>query len=204
MLKINIYLKFALIALFLGGGIVAAFTIGFWWAFPLILIGLGFLASYVLLGTVQSAAELMQAMDFEGAEKRLEMTLKPEWLYVTNRSFYYIVKGSLEGNNKNNKEAEEWFEKALALKLPSDNEKGMVLLQLSSLNANKGNMRKAKNYFKELKKLKITEKQIKSQIEEFEKQFSQYNQMRGSAMMGRKPSQMRRGGGGKRRRPKMQ
>ena len=202
MLKINIYLKFALIAIFLGGGIIAAFTIGFWWAFPLILIGLGLLASYVLLGTVQSAAELMQTMDFAGAEKRLNLTLKPEWLYVTNRSFYYIVKGSLEANNKNNKEAESYFEKALALKLPSDNEKGMVLLQLCSLNANKGNIRTAKKYFAQLKKLKITEKQIKEQVALFEKNFAQYSQMKGANMMGRKRSQMVQAGG-KRRRPKM-
>lgn len=202
MFTINIKLKFALIALFLGGGIIAAFTIGFWWAFPLILIGIGLLASYILLGTVQSAAELMQNMKFEESEKRLAMTWKPEWLYVTNRSFYYIVKGSLAANRKDNKEAELLFEKALALDLPSDNEKAMVLLQLCNINANKGNMMLSKKYHKELKKLKVSEKQIKEQITLFDKNFSKYTQMKGSSMMGRKRGQMMQAGG-KRRRPKM-
>ena len=202
MFKINIFVKFALIAVFLGGGILAAFLVGFWWAFPLILIGLGLAVSYLLLGTVQSAADLMQLQQFEEAEKRLELTYKPEWLYVTNRSFYYIVKGSLEANKKNNKEAEILFEKALALDLPSDNEKAMVLLQLCNINANKGNMQMAKKYFADLKKLKVTEKQIKEQVELFEKNFAQYRQMKGGNMMGRKKNQMMQAGG-KRRRPKM-
>jgi len=201
MFKINIYLKFALIALFLGGGTIAAFTVGFWWALPLVLIGIGLLASYILLGTVQSAADLMQSMKFDEAEKRLELSFKPEWLYVTNRSFYYIVKGSLAANKKDNKAAEKYFEIANSLDLPSDNEKAMVLLQLCSLNANKGNIKTAKKYFADLKKLKVTEQQIKEQVEMFEKNFSQYSQMKGANMMGRKKSQMTQGG--KRRRPKM-
>ena len=87
MYTINIYLKFALIALFLIGGTVLAFTAGFWYALPLILIGLVFLASYIFLGTIQSAAQMMQTMDLDGCEKRLALTLKPEWLYVTNRAY---------------------------------------------------------------------------------------------------------------------
>ena len=59
MFTINIYLKLALIVVFLIGGTALAFTINFWYAFPLILIGLGLFVSYLLLGTVQSAAELM-------------------------------------------------------------------------------------------------------------------------------------------------
>lgn len=74
MFTFNIYLKFATIAFCLFGGIALAFAFGFWWAFPFILTGLLVLVSYILLGTVQSAAQLMEKMDLGGSEKRLGLT----------------------------------------------------------------------------------------------------------------------------------
>ena len=137
MFTINIYLKFALIALFLGGGILLAFLYGFWYALIVILIGIGLLASYLLLGTVQSSAEMIQTMDMDGAEKRLNLTFFPNLLYVSNRAFYYIMRGTIAINRNQTNEAEALFNKALTLNLPTDTEKGMVLLQLANINAQK-------------------------------------------------------------------
>ena len=202
MFTINIYLKFALIAIFLGGGLVLTFLSGYglMYSWPLLLIGLIFLASYIFLGTIQSAAQMVQTMDFEGAEKRLGLTLNPKWLYVTNRAFYYIIKGSMAMNLQKQTEAETYFNQALDLKLPSENERGMVLLQLANINASKGKWTAAKNYFREVKKMKITEGQLKNQVTEFEKALNQQGQMK-SAQMGNRRGQMQPGG--KRRRPKM-
>ncbi len=203
MFTINIYLKFALIAIFLGGGLILTFLSGYglMYSWPLLLIGLIFLASYIFLGTIQSAAQMVQTMDFVGAEKRLNLTLNPNWLYVTNRAFYYIIKGSMAMNLKNQAEAEGYFNQALALKLPSENERGMVLLQLANINATKGKWNAAKNYFRELKKMKITEGQLKTQVAEFEKAMNQQGQMKNARMGGRRGQVMQPGG--KRRRPKM-
>jgi len=205
MLKINIYLKLALIFVFLVGGILLAVFQGFWYALPLLLIGLGLLASYILLGTVQSTSEFIQNMDFDGAQKRLNMTLKPKWLYVTNRAMYFILQGTILTNKGDGKGAENYFNKALDLKLPTDNEKGMVLMQLATIHANKGNLAGAKNYFNQAKKLKITESQIKEQLNYMEKAIQQNQaQMKAARSMGKSGMQMMRGGGGgKRRRPKM-
>ncbi|MBK7700337.1 MAG: hypothetical protein IPJ39_17235 [Saprospiraceae bacterium] len=137
MFTINIYLKFAIIFLCLVGGIVLSFVLGIGYTWIFIIIGLLFLASYLLLGTVQSASEMLQKMDFEGAENRLNLTYFPKLLYVTNRAFYYILKGSLAAQKKDNNAAELYFNQALALDLPSDNEKGMVLLQMSGIQAQK-------------------------------------------------------------------
>lgn len=206
MFTINIYVKLALIAIFLGGGTVLAIMYGLGYSWILILIGFILLLSYVLLGTVQSAAQMVQTMDFEGAEKRLNLTLSPKLLYVTNRAFYYIIKGSIAMNLGKHEEAEDLFQTANALKLPSDNEKAMVLLQLAGINANKQKWKAAKNYHREASKLNVTEGQLKQQIELFAKQLNQSGQMRGAqGMMGRSAN---RGGrmmqpGGKRRRPKM-
>lgn len=205
MFSINIYLKFALIAIFLGGGILLSFIYGLGYSWILILIGLILLATYILLGTVQSAAQMVQTMDFEGAEKRLGLTLSPKYLYVTNRAFYYIIKGSIAMHGNRHDEAEALFQQANSLKLPSDNERGMVLLQLAGLNANKQKLTAAKNYYREASKLNITEPQLKEQIVTFGKQLKQAGAAKGAqGMMGRSGSRGRQMmPGGKRRRPKM-
>ncbi|MBK9254948.1 MAG: hypothetical protein IPM42_05625 [Saprospiraceae bacterium] len=202
MFIINIYLKFALIAIFLIGGIILSFFLGFGYTWIMIVIGILLLVSYLLLGTVQSASELLQKMDFDGAETRLNMTYFPNLLYVTNRAFYYILKGSLAANRKENNVAEGYFNKALALKLPSDNEKGMVLLQMAGIQANKNNWTGAKNYFYQAKNLKITETALKEQFKQFETAINNRGQMKVAQSMGMKSGQMVNPGG-KRRRPKM-
>jgi tetratricopeptide (TPR) repeat protein len=202
MFIINIYLKFALIAVFLIGGFVLSFFLGFGYTWIMILIGLLFLISYLLLGTVQSASEFLQKMDFEGAEKRLDLTFFPNLLYVTNRAFYYILKGSLAANKKDNATAEKYFNHALSLKLPSDNEKAMVLLQMAGIQANKNNWNGAKNYFYQAKGLKITEQALKDQFKQFETAIANRGQMKVAQSMGMKAGQMVNPGS-KRRRPKM-
>lgn len=202
MFTINIYVKFAIIAICLVGGVILSFVLGIGYTWIFILIGLLFLASYFLLGTVQSATELLQKMDFDGAEKRLNLTYFPQWLYVTNRAFYYILKGSLAAQKKDNNAAEDYFNKALELNLPSDNEKGMVLLQMSGIQAQKNNWTGAKNYFYQAKKLKITEPQLKDQLKQFETALENRGQMKVAQSMGMKTGQMVMPGG-KRRRPKM-
>lgn len=203
MFTINIYLKFALIAIGLVGGTILAFTVSFWYALPFLLMGIIMLATYLLLGTVQSSAQLVQATDFVAAEKRLNLTFKPEWLYVTNRAFFYLMKATLAGNKKDHDEAEMWLKKAEQMDLPSDNEKAMVYMQLASIYANRGKIKSAENYMREVKKLNVTEPQMKMQIEHFDRMMQQnQSQMNMSRRMSPKSSGMMRPGG-KRRRPKM-
>lgn len=202
MFSINIYLKFAIIAICLIGGIILSFVLGIGYTWIFILIGLLFLASYLLLGTVQSASEMLQKMDFDGAEKRLNLTYFPNLLYVTNRAFYFILKGSLAAQRKDNAVAEDFFNQALALKLPSDNEKAMVLLQMAGIQAQKNNWNGAKNYFYQAKNLKITEAALKEQFKQFETAINNRGQMKLAQSMGVKTGQMGMMGG-KRRRPKM-
>lgn len=204
MFTINIYLKLALIALFLGGGIILSFFTGLFYTWPLILVGLILLASYLFLGTIQSSAQLIQDGDFDGAEQRLALTKWPNLLYITNRAMYYIMKGSIATNRQNNKEAEEHFDTALNMKLPSDNERAMVLLQLANINATKEKWNVARKYYKEAEKLDVTEAQLKTQIQMFDKALKNRGQMKMARTMGKQGMRMMQGGGGgKRRRPKM-
>jgi hypothetical protein len=205
MFSINIYLRFALIGLCLIGGTVMAFLLGFWYAFPFLLVGLILLVGYILLGTVQSAAMVMSKdTNFLGAEKRLNLTLNPKWLYVTNRAYYYILKGTIAQGLNRIDEAEEWLQKAQTLKLPSDNEKAAVQLQLAGIAAQRNKWNLVKLHLKNLKELNVTESALKEQIRQFEDAMKNQGQLKAAQRMGMMP----KGGaplkpGGKRRRPKM-
>ena len=199
----NIYVRFAIMIVGILAGIILWSTLGFWYGIWFLLIGLVFIGGYLFLGTVQSAAQLMEVQDFEGVENRLNMTLFPDILYKTNRAYYYLLKGTAAMQQKKLEEAEQLFLKADSIGLPSDQEKGMVQFQLASMAANKNNWTAAKNYYNQCKQYKVTEPQLKEQM----KQFEQVLKNKGAIQMGRMQSKGNKGGfyqpGGKRRRPKM-
>ncbi len=201
MFTINIYTKLVLIAVTLLGGLGLSIAYGFWYGFPFLLVGIGLLASYILLGTVQSAAQLVQENKFEEAEKRLDMTLKPEWLYSANRAYFNMIKGTLAASRKDNAAAEKYFAKAQEIGVPSDNETAMLELQLANIAATKNKWNQAKLHYKKLKGLKVTEPQLREQIQQFEKALKQRGAIKAAGRAGMNPMQMNPGG--KRRRPKM-
>ncbi len=199
MFVINIYLRFALIALFLGGGIALSFIYGIWWALPLLIVGIILIVGYLLLGTVMGAGKKMQAMDFDGAERHLGLTYFPKLLFGPNRAYYYMLLGSLALNKKENDKAQNYLTVAKETGLPSDNEKAMVDLQLANLAAARSKWPQAKKYYQDIKTYKVTEPQLKSQIEEFGKAIKQSGNLR-NVNTRRQAHQMNMGG--TRRRPK--
>lgn len=200
MFTINIYLKLALIAVCLVGGTVLAFAYGFWYALPFFIIGLGLLASYILLGTIQSSAMLMQSMDFDACEKRLNLTLNPNWLYVTNRAYYYLIKGSVAMQRGNTEEAEKQFAVAQSFKLPSDNERAMILLQMIGIHIQKNKWTQANSAYRELKSLNFSQDLFKDQVKMIDDVMKQQGRAK---MMSQSDSRMMFRPGGKRRMPRM-
>ncbi len=204
MLQINIYLRFGLMALSLVAGIVPSFIkgLGFWWGFPLLLVFIVLAVGYLLLGTINSAAMLVQEGKVDEAEKRLGLTLSPKLLYVANRAYYYMLKGTIAMGRKDMDESEMWLRKAQEVKLPTDNEKAMLELQLANIAASKGKWNQAQLHFRKIKDLKITETAIKDQIKQFEKALENRGQVKAALRMGAAgPGMMQPGG--KRKRPKM-
>lgn len=192
MFVFNIYLKLAGIAVGILGGLILMFTAGFWYGFPFLLLGLGLLASYFLLGTVQSAALLMEKMDFAAVDHRLNMTILPKWLYRPNRAYYFLMKGTVAGQKGDYTSSEKLFILAKEIGLPGDNEKAMVDLQLANLAANRGKWQEAQNLGKNLKKYKVTENQLREQIKQFEKAMANRGQMKVQNQMMGMGNRMRR------------
>ncbi len=200
MFTINIYVRFALIALGLVGGIALSATQGFWYGIIFILAAIVLLVGYFLLGTMNSAAQLMQFGDLEGAAKRLDLTIKPDWLYQPVRGSFYLIKATMKLQAKQPDEAEPLLVKSLQIGLPSDNETAMVNMQLASIAAQKSQWVKAEQYVKVAKTYKITEPELKSQLDQFSKGLAQRGQQ--STMMMRHGMAGGRQGGSKRRTPR--
>lgn len=161
------------------------FTLPWGYGLPLVIIGLILLATYILLGTIQHTAKVLQAsQDYREAEKWLNLTWKPEWLYVTNKAYYYMMKGTISQGLGRNDEAETWLQKAQGLSLPTDNEKAAVQLQLAAIAIQRQKINLAKNYLKNIKELNVTEPMLKEQIKQFDKAMAQQGQMKMAQQMG--------------------
>lgn len=196
MFTINIYLRFALMAFGIIGGILMSATLGFWYGFLFILMGIILTAGYFLLGTVQSAATFVQMQDLEGAKKRLSMTIKPGWLYEPNQAIYYMLQGMIKMQEQNFEEGEKLLLKAASFKALGDNELAGIYMQLSGIHANKMRWNQAQAYYNKAKSYKVTEPMIKEQLQLIEKALNQKGQIKASMGAGFRQF------GGKRRMPK--
>jgi len=197
------YIRIALIVVGIFGGIALWSLFGFWYGFFFLLAGLILLGGLIFLGTVGPAAKALQDADYGKAEKYLNLTPNPKWLYSTNKAYFYMLKGSIAIAQKDMEGGEKYLKMAEAVDVPSDNERAMLQIQLAQLAASKNRWKEAKIHFKKAKACKITEGSIKDQFMQLEQMMAQSGQARASMRMGKQGHGMRAGKGGKRRRPKM-
>lgn len=195
------YIRFALIAAGILGGIALCLTLGIWYGIFFVIAGVALLIGYVFLGPVAPAAQKIQLQDFDGAEKLLNLTLKPEWLYSANRAFYYMMRGNISLSRKEMKEGEEWLRKAETVDIPTPTEKATLHFQLAQIEYQKKNYPAAKKYLKKAQEANIKIPQIREQIDLMDKALKQTGQIKAAQRMGSQGHSMM-GRGGKRRRPK--
>lgn len=195
------YVRFALIALCLVGGIALWASLGIWYGIFFVITGLILLGGYIFLGTVAPAAKLVQVQDFDGAEKTLNMTLKPEWLYSANRAFYYMMRGNIALSRKDISGGEAWLRKAEQIDIPTPTEKATLHFQLAQIEYQRKNFTAAKKYLKKAKEANIKVPQIREQIDMMDQALKQSGQVKAAQRMGKQGHSMM-GRGGKRRRPK--
>jgi hypothetical protein len=185
MFTINIYLRFALIAVGLIGGIALCVSQGFWYGFFFVLAAIILLIGYFLLGTLNSATMMMQMGDTAGASKQLDLTFFPNLLYQPVRGGFYLIKATMKLQEQKWDEGEELLQKCIEIGLPSDNETAMVHLQLANIAAQKQQWGKAETSLKKAKSYRITEPSLKEQLEQFDKALTQRGtQLKASVRMG--------------------
>jgi predicted Zn-dependent protease len=198
MFSINIYLRFALIAIGLIGGIALWATQGIWFGIWFVLMGIILAVGYVMLGTVQSAAMFLQTKQFDEAEKRLGLTFFPKYLFSFNKAYYFMLKGQIAMQKGDMEASETYLQKAMTMPMTSDNERAALIVQMAGIHISKNRWTQAQNLLRQLKELKVTEPMIKEQIAMMEKAF-QNN--KAATQMGKAGYGMPMGGG-KRPRPK--
>jgi hypothetical protein len=188
MFTINIYLRFALMAIGIVGGIALSAAYGFWYGFPFILVGIFLTIGYFLIGTIASTNTLLSQMRLDEAEQRLKLTFFPKMLLVGYKGMYYMTHGAIAMQRKDWANSEKWVKMALDAGLPTDNEKAGAMLQLLMINAQRGQRNNLTNQLAEIKKLNITDPTLKSEIKNLEQQLkmAQANPMNPAtlAMMG--------------------
>ena len=194
-------IRFIAIAICLIGGIALWATLGVWYGIFFVITGLILLAGYIFLGTVAPAAKALQVQDFAGAERLLNLTWKPEWLYSANRAFYYMLKANIALQKKDMTEGEMWLRKAEQIEIPTPNERAMLHLQLAQIEFQRKNFPAAKKYLKKVKEVNIKIPQVQEQIAMMDQALKQSGQIKAAQRQGRS-SQNMGGFGGKRRRPK--
>ena len=197
MLKLDIYLRFALIAASLALGIGLSVWQGFWYGFPFFLVAIVLAVGYVLLGTIRSASELLQEQKVDEAEARLEMTKYPQYLFPANRAYYYMLKANIALTRKDAKLAEKHLRQASKYDMPSENEKAVIEVQLANLAAQKGSWQEVNKRIQGIRKLKVSEPMVMEQVGMLEKAYRNRGNLKTAQRMG-----MARGQSGKRRRPR--
>ena len=199
MFKIDIRLRFALIALGLLVGIALTVLYGFWYALPFYLVAVVLLIGYFLMGTIQSASELMQAQQLDAAEARLALTKFPNLLLPPNRAYYNMLKANFAMARQDTKGAEEYLRRAGEVKMPTDNDAAVIQLQLANIAARKSSWGEVNSRLQVIKKLNVSEPLVLEQVGLLEKAYKNRGNVRLAQRMGMGGQRP----GGKRRRPKM-
>ena len=194
-------IRFIAIAVCLIGGIALWASLGVWYGIFFVITGLILLAGYIFLGTVGPAAQALQTQDFDEAERLLNLTLKPEWLYSANKAFYYMLRGNIALSRKDVKTGEEWLRKAEKIDIPTPAEKAMLHFQLAQIEYQRKNFTAAKKYLKKAKDADVKVPQVREQIEMMDKALKQSGQIKAAQRRGG-GGQNTGGYGGKRRRPR--
>lgn len=167
-----------------------------------VLIAIILLVKHILIGSVNAAAMQLQDGDFEGAEKTLTYTWRPDKLKMGFNGMYYLIKARVEFQKKNYELVEKLSKKALSFNL-QDDFKAMVYLQLINIYGQRRNTNRVKEYLQKCKKLNVTQEMIKMNIQEVEKMVKGTHDQQ-KKMMGKKAqrSMMNQGfqGRGKKRR----
>lgn len=154
--------------LLIGGVIVSFLPYGLAWSWIMLIPGIILLVGYILFGTIASASQLLQTGNLDEAEKRLQLTYKPEWLLKMNRGTYYFILGAIETQRRNFDGAEKFMNQALEIGMPSDDFTAQIYLFLAQIAASRNKMNQARNALREAKNLNVSDPQVQGAIKQIE------------------------------------
>lgn len=126
-IRIGLIVIYALLSLlfFLAGIIEGA---GFFIFAALIMV-----FTYIRYGSITAAFRNMKKNNLEKTKKRLNETIKFDWLSPSYKGYYYWIKAYIETGEENLSNAVNYYEKALEYGLRTNNDTAIIYFQLAIL-----------------------------------------------------------------------
>lgn len=113
------------------------------------------LYGYFRKGSVHLALSRLRNEEYTEAERILEQTSRPERLDKKQKAYYLFVKGFIAREKNQFNEAKIFLEESLQEGIRSQNDIAMALLALTDMEMVKKNRSKAREYFLQMKDLKV-------------------------------------------------
>jgi len=120
------------------------------------LISLFILWGYYNVGTVYLALGKMRKNEFEQAEKLLEQIKNPDRLNKNYKSYFYFIRGIIAHEMDRFDEASTCLKEALRIGMKRESDRAMTLLALTDMEMVQKNETAARNYFLQIKNLKVS------------------------------------------------
>lgn len=137
----------------MGLGVYLGIEVTWWLGWLPILIGILMVVAHFLIGPMTILPRYIENGDVEEAQKLINSVKKPEWLFSQVRSGFYMLKANLSTMNNDLDKAEEDLRKGLASGSTDKDSRGMALLQLGFIAAQKGNMKESYEKLREAVKI---------------------------------------------------
>ncbi|MEM7104192.1 MAG: hypothetical protein AAF502_13725 [Bacteroidota bacterium] len=135
-----------------------------WYVFIAVVL---LLLAHFKYGSVWPAFRALQKGDFDKAEDIIHQVKRPDWLAKSAKGYYFLVKGLIAMNEKEFEESKQFLRKALETGLRTENDQGLVLLNMAHISYVQQKPNEAIVYIKEGKQLEINPF-LKKKMEELE------------------------------------
>ncbi|HYC40574.1 MAG TPA: hypothetical protein VEB63_08800 [Chitinophagaceae bacterium] len=158
LIRYRLWIGLVLIA----AGIYVNYTVGFWPAFPLYLVGVILVFGHFFFGPLRLIQEHLESGDIEQAEKVVNSIRFPGLLYKPIRSVFYTLKGNIAMMKQDFEGAEKMMKKGLSLGMPMKEAEGASLLQMGMLAMQKNDIRQAESYIRSALRKGLPDKENES------------------------------------------
>ena len=113
------------------------------------------LYGYFRKGSVMLALRQLRKEDYKEAERVVDLNTQPDRLDKKDRAYYLFIKGFVAREKEQMEEAKIFLEEALQGGIKNQNDIAMAILALTDMEMVKQNRSAAKEYFLQIKDLKV-------------------------------------------------
>ena len=165
----NTRIRFLLVLLFFGLGIVFTFREGFAASWYFYVAAVLLFITHFVFGSVWAAFSKLRKGQLLEAEVLINQIKRPEWLAKQNQTYYHFIKGMIALQNKELQEGEKQLKIALDRGLKTKNDNAMAALNLAHICFVEKRPEDAKTYIEKAKSFTPDDLLIKEKMKEMEK-----------------------------------